>query len=299
MPKSTLSLYLHIIAIAVIVFALGQFFTTSRGATKVAALKDAAQKESVYTRVMRTKTIRCGYHAWPPTMIKDPNTGQLSGIYYDYMMELGKRLSMDIEWSEEIGLGEFVSALETRRIDAMCHAIWPNSQRAKVMDFVQPIFYDVLFAFTREGSTRFDNNMEAANDPSVKIGVIDGASSSTIARVDFPNAQAVALPEMSTGADLFLQLSSGKVDLIINDLATAKKYMAFNPGHIHQVPTAVPIRVFAGGLAIAKEQDAFRSMLNLATAEMISSGVAEKIIAKYEEYPGSLYRPTKPYQPAP
>lgn len=290
MPKTPLSFYLHIIAIAVIVFALGNLFGGRKEEGAV------VKKESVYERVLRTKTLRCGYHPWAPIIIKDPNTGQLSGIYYDYVMELGKRLSLKVEWAEEIGFGEFVAAQESGRLDVMCHAIWPNSERARVMDFVRPIMYETLFAYVKEGDTRFDHHLALANDPAVKIGAIDGATSSTIARADFPKAEIVALPQLSTGADLFLQLASGKVDIIINDLATAKRFMASNPGKIRQVITARPVRVFGGGLAIGKNQDAFRSMLDIATGEIIQAGIAENIIAKYEEYPGSFYRPADPYK---
>jgi hypothetical protein len=37
-------------------------------------------KETLYQRVLRTKTIRCSYCAYPPYCLKDPNTGHMTGI---------------------------------------------------------------------------------------------------------------------------------------------------------------------------------------------------------------------------
>src|ERR1700722_20209029 len=60
-------------------------------------------KESAYDRVMRTQTIRCGYVLRTPLLVKDPNTAQLSGLFYEYVENLGKALHLKIEWSEEMG----------------------------------------------------------------------------------------------------------------------------------------------------------------------------------------------------
>lgn len=45
----------------------------------------AAEKESSYDRVMRTRTLRCGYGIFQPMIMKDPNTRKISGIFVDIM----------------------------------------------------------------------------------------------------------------------------------------------------------------------------------------------------------------------
>jgi ABC-type amino acid transport substrate-binding protein len=59
-------------------------------------------KESAFDRILRTQTIRCGYVVYPPSIIKDPNTGRLSGIFYDITEKMGERLNLKIEWTEEV-----------------------------------------------------------------------------------------------------------------------------------------------------------------------------------------------------
>ena len=57
---------------------------------------------SVYDRVQKTNTIRCGYSTWDPLFYIDPKTGEKHGIFHDLMEEAGKRLDIKIVWAEEI-----------------------------------------------------------------------------------------------------------------------------------------------------------------------------------------------------
>lgn len=70
-------------------------------------LSPAAHAESVYERVIKSGTLKCGYIPYPPAMIVDPNTGEKSGIFYEFMNEVGKRLSLKVEWVQESGWGTF------------------------------------------------------------------------------------------------------------------------------------------------------------------------------------------------
>ena len=54
---------------------------------------------SIYNRVINSGQLNCGYVVYSPYFTKDPNTGQLGGIFYDLTNELGKRLDLKINWS--------------------------------------------------------------------------------------------------------------------------------------------------------------------------------------------------------
>ena len=64
-----------------VAFVTGKYMTSNNG-TRVTV------KESTYERVIRTGEIRCAYAVYEPPLIKDPNTGKLSGIFYDVMEEV-------------------------------------------------------------------------------------------------------------------------------------------------------------------------------------------------------------------
>jgi ABC-type amino acid transport substrate-binding protein len=252
--------------------------------------------ESTYYHVLRTQTLRCGYIVWTPFLIKDPNTAQLSGIFYDYTEALGKALHLKIEWTEEMGWSDFPSALENGRVDGMCAGGWANSARARVIDFVRPILYQPVYVYARADDKRFDNNLAAIDDPAITIVGVEGSSQTLIATQDFPKAKLFQLPELTSLPEIFVNLVSGKADVAITNPATADQYTLHNPGKIHRVITPTPIRLFANGIAIPAGQDRFRRMLDLATEEMLSSGQVERIITKYDNSPDVLLRVALPYK---
>lgn len=283
-------------AVAFLAGAAGAWVFQSENSAK--PLTDAVKsfKESTYDRVMRTQTIRCGYILWNPSLIKDPNTGHLSGIFYDYVEALGKALHLKIEWAEEMGWGDFPAALDNGRIDVMCGGSYANSARARVIDFVRPILYQPMYAYVRADDKRFDNNLDAINDPAVTIITVEGATPSVVAAQDFPKAKNIQLPEMTSLSENFVNLAAGKGDVVILYSGAFSSYDSHNPGKIRRVSAKIPLRVFGDSLAVAGGQDQFRRMLDIATDEMILSGQIDKIIAKYDQNPDALLRVAPPYQ---
>src|SRR4051812_48435106 len=78
----------------------------------------AIRKETAYERILRTGTLRCGYGIWPPVMLmKDANTGKISGVLVDITKEMAKALNLKVEWIEETGWAEWAEALKAHRFD--------------------------------------------------------------------------------------------------------------------------------------------------------------------------------------
>jgi hypothetical protein len=63
----------------------------------------AARKETSFERIQRTQTIRVSYAPYAPNVMVDPNTRQMSGIFYDIVNLIGQYLGMKIQWTEEVG----------------------------------------------------------------------------------------------------------------------------------------------------------------------------------------------------
>lgn len=255
----------------------------------------AADRESVYDRVIQSGKIRCGYFSYPPVLMKDPNTGEFSGIFYDYMNELGKALSLKVEWTEEIGLGDFPAALEAGRIDAMCAGIWLTAQRARVNDFVMPVYYLPLYAYAREDDTRFDKDINIVNDSQYTMAILEGGATSMIQKQLFPNVKVYELPQLTSPAELFTSLAAGKADMVIYDLFTYGNYNANNPGKVQKISSQA-VKVYPNAITLRHGEDKFRQMLSNATLEMHLSGAIEKILKKHEKYPGALLNVAKPYE---
>lgn len=257
-------------------------------------------KESTFDRVIRTGTIRCGYVVLPPHIIKDPNTGAMSGIIYDVMEQAGRLLNLKIEWAEEVGFATMNTGLQTGRYDAICFNYWQNPADAKLgyIGFTAPLYYMPVGAYVRADDTRFDKNIMAMNDPAVRVSSSDGQISALIAQQDFPKAQILSLPNMTDVAQNFMEIAANKADVTFLSLRDGYRFDEKNPGKIKNVAIKQPVRVFASVIAIPQDDHKFEVMLNTAFLQLINGGGLDRILKKYEEYPGAIFPVSKPYEAA-
>ncbi len=255
----------------------------------------ATEKESAYDRVMKTNTFRCGYGVWAPNIISDPNTNTISGIFYDYMEELGKAANLKIEW-REVAFTDFALELNAGRIDGMCAGIFPTAARAREMLFTAPINYVAISAYVRKNDSRFDNAMEKLNSPDITLATMDVEMSSVIAAADFPKAKALSIPVTASQPQMLINVADGKADATFTDLATAAGFMANNPGKLKLLPGGSMVRSFGNTVALSKNEPGLKAFLDTATAELLQNGTIEKILKKYENHPSTLLRVAKPYE---
>ncbi len=271
----------------VLVFVLLLFSALPAGATGT---------ESVYDRILQTRTIRCGYFVGAPYIIKDPNTGALSGIWHDFTEAMGQALGFQIAWTAEVGLGDFGAALDSGKIDVMCFGLWVDPARAKAADFVTPISYNGVRAYVREDDTRFDFKYGAINDPSVTISFIDGDVASTIALRDFPRAKTLSLPQLSTVADAMDNVTQRKADVVFFTPAVVAVYNASHTKKLRQIPLKRMIRVYEESMALRRNEHELRRLLDNTTRFLINNGVADTIIRKYDPERTTFLPLAKPYE---
>lgn len=253
-------------------------------------------KEAAYDKILRAKTIRVGYITYPPSFIKNPNTGNLSGIMHDVLVEAGKSLELEVEFVEEVGWGTMVEAVQTGKVDMVCTGLWPSSTRGKFVDFTNAIYYSPIRAYVKGGNTKFDGNISLANSENVKIATIDGEMTSVISKFDFPKAKTLALTQNSDVSQVLLNVASGKADITFVESIVANEYLANNPNSIQPVANINPQRVYPNVMMIPKGDLKFQSMLDVAFEELANSGASERIITKYEKYPNSFLRLQLPYK---
>jgi ABC-type amino acid transport substrate-binding protein len=254
----------------------------------------AEKRPSTYDRVMSTGVIRCGYFVWPPFLDKDVNTGEMSGLYYDLTERIGQELSLKIEWIGEISWTSLFEGFETNKMDMICGPITATPARARASDFTIPITFYPTYLFSSDKETRFDNKYQAANDPSVKISILEGEMSQTIANKDFPKAQQVSVMSFSGAGDQLMALATGKVDLVVTEPLAPATYMENNPGKIKRVAGA-PLRVLPISLAIPQDQYKFTQMINLTLQSLHDTGYIETLYKA--KLPSDAYiLPNKPYE---
>lgn len=262
------------------------------------ALAADKEKESVYDRVMRTGTIRCGYWNWEPVFFHDMRQGGFRGIFFDVMNELAKASDLKVEWTQEVRFADLVTDLEMEKIDAVCAGTWPSALRGKRLSFSDSVLYIPINAYVRADDRRFDRNMAAANAPAVKIAAMDGEMSSEIRNTDFPASTVVSIPQMAgSGTELLLQVETGKADMTFTDAVNGAEYMKGNPGKIRAVETDTPVRIMGNTIALKGDEVRLKLFFDTALEQLHNSGAVERILKTYDSaYPGALYRVNEPYK---
>jgi ABC-type amino acid transport substrate-binding protein len=252
-------------------------------------------KQTVYEKILESKTIHVGYISYPPSLIKDPNSDKYSGIFYEVLTEMGRNLDLKIDFVEEVTWGNMIEEVNTGKVDLVCTGIWPNSSRGKLADFTNPIYYSPVKAYVKEGNTNFDGDLSKINSEKVKISVIDGEMTSIIAKYDFPLAKLSGLTQSSDVSQVLLDVASNKAEITFVEPFVANAYMDKNKNTIREVANVNPLRVFPNVMMVAKGEEKFLSMLNISIDELANNGFTEKAIKKYELYPNSFYRRQIPY----
>lgn len=252
--------------------------------------------KSVYDRVVSSGIIRACYTAFPPALIKDPNTGKLSGVFFETLNKAASNMGLKVDWNTEVGWGDAIQALNSNKCDIIGSSAWSNSTRGKSAEFAQSLYYSAIDAYVRANDNRFDNDILVANDTNYKLVTLDGETSQAIAAQNFPNAKTLQLPQLSDVSQLFVNVADGKGDMTFQDSSTGYQYMKNNPGKIKNASANKPIVVYANVMLIKKGEFAFKSTIDNAIIELLGNGFVDGVINKYEkDYPGAFYRVAAPY----
>lgn len=248
----------------------------------------AAEQKSVYDKVMEKKEISCGYFTWAPFFVKDPNTGVMSGINYEFMEEIGKILGVKIKWAEEVSAAAAIEGLNTGRYDVMCATLWPDQHRVANSLMSNPQFHDTVNVVVRSDDHRFDSGFDTINLPDITIAGIDGDVTYTVAVENFPKAKILALPQTSNGSDLLINLAAKKADVVILDRGSVADFNKSNENLVRVVESLPPVKTFNESLAVRKGEDKLMEQLNRALRILKDTGVSEHIIGKYKAYEFSV-----------
>src|SRR3989344_9611296 len=251
---------------------------------------------SVYDKVVSSGTVRACYVVYPPASIKDPNTGELSGVFVETLNKAAENMGLKVDWSTEVGWGEMIEALNSSKCDIIGSPAWSNSTRGKSAEFSQPVYYSAINAYVRASDNRFNGDITIANNASYKLATIDGETSQVIASRQFPKAQTLQLPQLTDVSQMLLNVVDGKADMAFLEPTVANAYLKNNPGKVKNVSIDKPVVIYGNVMLIKKGEFTFKSAIDNAIIELLNNGYVDGVINNYEkDYPGGFYRVAVPY----
>ena len=121
-----------------------------------------SKTQTTYEKVVESGTIKVGYIPYAPSFIVDPNTGEYSGTFYEVLEEIGTKLDIEIDYAQELGWGTMIESVKSGQVDLIVTGIWPTTERAKHVDFVDPLYYSTAKAYVRADDNRFDGDLTRA-----------------------------------------------------------------------------------------------------------------------------------------
>jgi len=227
--------------------AIGSGVALSAAITAPAKAEEAA--DNTLDKVRAAKVMRIAVLPGElPYFNKDLASGTWSGMCIEMANDIAKLLDVKLEYTEST-YGNSILDLQANKID-VGFALNPTPQRALVVDFCGAVFHHPFGAMLKKG-------MEAKtwadiNKPEVKIAVDVGSANEAVARRFAPNA---TIKSLKSRDEVMLEMSSGRVDCVVNALVLGLTAIAKNPNlgtyKILQTPSvAIP-----SSMAVRRESD--------------------------------------------
>jgi ABC-type amino acid transport substrate-binding protein len=192
--------------------AAGATFSTSLATQVRAAGLDA---------IMRDKKFRVGYINAPPGARKDPNTGEVGGLYVDAVQLIFAQMKVEPLWVETTW-ANFVAALQADQFDMCIAGTFATVSRATAVEFVKPICYLGMSAIIKADDKRF-SKLTDLNREDITMAAVLGDAAVEFARQNFPKAKLVTLATSNLAAP-FVEVSAGRADVGIEDAYQAMHY---------------------------------------------------------------------------
>ncbi len=254
------------------------------------------QRVSLYDQIIKAGKIRAAYTIYPPGCLKNEK-GELKGVFVEVLEKAAANLNLTVEWTEEVGWATQIEGLDSGRYDMIGSSVWMNPKRARLATLTLPLYYSPLYIYARTNDPKFNEStpLIALNDPDVRISTVDGGTGETIAKAQFPNAQRVALPQMTDFGVSFLEVVNKKADILIMEPYHAMKFLQNNPGTIANITPKEPLRVFGNSYMFRRGELEFQNMLNVALSDLLNSGFIDELLSKYEQFPNSQLRVARPF----
>ncbi|HZS83516.1 MAG TPA: ABC transporter substrate-binding protein [Stellaceae bacterium] len=240
-------------------------------------LASIARAEGALDRILREKEFKIGYIPSPPSLIKDPKTGELSGFYIDALNLITQSIGVKPVYVETTW-ANFAAGLNSNQFDLSVAGTFATIQRAGAVEFTKPIAYLGYSAIAKKGETRFKSPADL-NNPNIKIALIQGGASVEYAKENWPKAQLVLLSTGNLTAP-FVEVSAGRADVGVEDAWQAHRYSLEHP-EVVDLFAGHPYNVLPIAWSVKRGNEDLLNFMNTAIDYLLTTGRWSKMSEKY------------------
>lgn len=224
-------------------------------------------------------TLRAAYSNYPPAFMTD-GSGIHSGIFYEVIMEITKRLGLRITFTEETGYGVLTKGLQDGRFDIFCSTVWPTPEREQEASFSAPLYESPVHIWA-SANNPYANGKTLENNSLLRIATKEGDISDSIAIADFPLARQVRVPQLASPETLLKFVADGKADITFVEPSLAVLFNKPWDAKVIQI-TASPIRTY-GNCIMFRKSDDLAIQVDKVLDDMKNEGIIKTIIDKYKK----------------
>lgn len=252
------------------------------GLSKDSQISSSVQS-SILEHVRDEKVIRVGYAAYPPYVIKDLKTGELSGYYIDIMGEMADRAGVEIDWVETTWQ-TYISDLQTGKFDVINDPMYATIPRWKEVSFTEPLgYFSGVAGVTQKEDDRFLTIMDL-NNSDVVIAVPQGWTSEEYAKKHLPLATLKVFPG-ETASLAITDAVTGNADVALVDGVSVQQYIEQNfDKDAKSLFLDNPPAITPAAWAVRKGDYEWLNFLNGAIRSMWVDGTMQNFAKKYKLY---------------
>lgn len=178
-------------------------------------------------KIKTTGVMDVCYAVWPPAVIKDASTGELSGHDIDATHALAESLGATVAFHETT-FGDMAGGIQSGVCD-IGTSLFVNMPRAQAIAFSRPLYYAGSSGLVRKGDARF-KTIEDVDKPGIVVATATGEAGNIFAKAHFKHAEILSIDVQSSDISRFLlEVTSGHADIGIADANTIQLFAASHP----------------------------------------------------------------------
>lgn len=205
------------------------------GLAAVTATANAAdEKEALWSNVQKSGVLRCGAAVAPPHVMRDPKTGEYSGVYVDLCREFAEKVLgvkaefVDTTWDN------IIAGLQSGKWD-MSLALNRKPQRAMAINFSIAPLYDQSSIAYNKSNPKIPANASSVEDfdkDDITLAVMSGTAADQAISDRVQHAKIMRLPGVDEAR---LALMSRRVDGVVENADTNSLFIKIHPDWATQV----------------------------------------------------------------
>jgi glutamine transport system substrate-binding protein len=221
----------------------------------------------------KAKVLKIGAEmTFPPFEFQQEGKKEYVGFDMDLAKAVAKQMGSELE-IQNIGFDGLIPALEAGNIDMIISGMSITEERSKKVTFSKPYYKSGLSIVVKNDNTSITKFKDLEGK---KIAVQIGTTGAEEAR----KIKDAKVREYNSNAEAYMELKSGGVDAVVNDLPVNQYYLATS-GDTNAKLVGEVMNAEEYGMAVSPKNTELADKINKALEELKKNGEYEAIYMKW------------------